>query len=367
MGNTPADTQARLENSTGRDAQSGPVVAGVDTHQRSHHAAVLDANGALLGHREFAVHDEGYQQLLGWVRMHGPIQAVGVESTGSYGAGLTRHMLVAGVDVVEVNRPDKTTRATVGKSDPIDAESAARQVLHGTATARPKLSTGIVEAIRNLKVPRDGAVRDRTRALNQLRDLVTTAPTPIHDELIALSARARVTRAASYRPDPARLHDPVHAAKRALRRLARRVQALDVEIAEADHELDQLTAHAVPTLRAMPQVGPQTAAQLAITAGQNPHRLRNEASFAKLTGVAPLPASSGKRQHRHRLNRGGDRQANSALHMIAVGRLKNHPETRAYRDRRQTENLSKPEIIRCLKRHLARPIYRALRDDLMTT
>jgi transposase len=298
---------------------------------------------------------------------HGVVASIGVEATGSYGAGLTRHLLVAGIDVVDVNRPEKTTRARDGKSDPIDAASAARQVLAGTATARPKLSTGIVEAIRNLKIPRDGAVRDRTRAFNQLRDLVTTAPEPIHDELIGLTGRARVRRAASYRPDPARLADPAQAAKRALRRLARRIQALDAEIAEADAELDRLTARAVPTVRALHQVGIQTAAQLAITAGENIDRMRSEASFAKLTGVAPLPASSGKRNHRHRLNRGGDRQANSALHIIAIGRLATDQRTRDYRDRRQAEGLGKLDIIRCLKRHLAREIYRALREDLMTT
>jgi transposase len=295
------------------------------------------------------------------------IEAVGVESTGSYGAGLTRHLLVAGLDVVEVARPEKTTRARRGKSDSIDAESAARQVQAGTATGRPKISTGIVEAIRILKMPRDGAVRDRTRAYNQLRDLVTTAPAPIHDELIGLSGHQRVLKALAWRPDRTRLEDPTQAAKRALRRLACHIRGLDQQIAEADAEIDTLTAQAVPTLRAMPQVGPQTAAQLAITAGQNVDRMRTEATFAKLTGTAPLPATSGKRQHRHRLNRGGDRAANSSLHMIAIGRLRSDPETRSYRDRRQTEGLSTPETLRCLKRHLARHIYRALKTDLMTT
>lgn len=197
--------------------------------------------------------------------------------------------------------------------------------------------------------------------------MITTAPTAIHDELIGLTGHQRVLKAMTWRPDRTRLADPNQAAKQALRRLAHRIHDLDKQIAEADDELDMLTAQAVPTLRAMPQVGPQTAAQLAITAGQNVARMRTEASFAKLTGTAPLPASSGKRQHRHRLNRGGDRNANSSLHMIAVGRLRSHPETRAYRDRRQAEGLSTPEILRCLKRHLARHVYRALRTDLMTS
>jgi transposase len=367
-----SDTQATWGRQAGV-GRAGPrgmgVTVGVDTHQRTHHAVVLDAAGMLRGDREFAACARGYEELVTWALAlagSGLIEAVGVESTGSYGAGLTRHLLVAGLSVIEVARPEKSTRARHGKSDPIDAESAARQVQAGTATGRPKISTGIVEAIRILKMPRDGAVHDRTRAYNQLRDLVTTAPASIHDELIGLSGPQRVARALAWRPDRDRLADPTQAAKRALRWLAHRIRELDTQIAQADVELDTLTAQAVPTLRAMPQVGPQTAAQLVITAGQNLDRLRTEASFAKLTGTAPLPATSGKRQHRHRLNRGGDRAANSSLHMIAIGRLRRDPETRAYRDRRQAEGLSTPEILRCLKRHLARHVYRALRTDLMT-
>lgn len=343
------------------------VVAGVDTHQRTHHAAVIDTDGRLLGDREFPANGPGYQDLLDWVAGHGLLQAVGVESTGGDGAGLTRHLLVAGVEVVEVNRPEKATRAMQGKSDPIDAESAARQVLHGHATARPKITSGAVEALRMVKIPRDSAVKDRTRAYSQLRDLITTAPTVLHDELIGLSSVRRVSKAAALRPDPARLDDPLQAAKAAMRSLARRIQALTAEIDQADRVIDRLTAQLVPTLRAMPSVGPQSAAQLVLTAGENIDRMRSEAAFAKLTGVAPLPASSGKRNNRHRLNRGGDRQANSALHMIIIGRLHRHQPTRDYKARRQAENLGNLDIIRCLKRHLARSIYRTLRDDLMTT
>jgi transposase len=289
-----------------------------------------------------------------------------VESTSSYGAGLTRYLLAAGIEVYEVARPEKATRVKHGKSDPIDAYSAASQVAVGKATGRPKITTGIVEAIRMIKVPRDAAVKDRTRAYSQLRDLITTAPAPIHDELIRLTGHQRAARAAGYRPDQTRIHEPTQAAKQSLRALARRIGDLDAEIGEADKALTDLTSRAVPSLLAMRQLGPQTSAQLVITAGQNITRMRTEASFAKLCGVAPLPASSGKTT-RHRLNRGGDRQANSALYMIAVGRMRNHPETQAYVQRRRTEGLSNPEIIRCLKRHIARSVYQALRDDLMTT
>jgi transposase len=359
MSVTAGTTQAR--------AQVEPLVVtgGVDTHQLTHHAGLLDAQLKPVADKEFPATAAGYQDLLDWMAGYGLIAKVGVESTGSYGAGLTRHLLAAGIDVYEVSRPEKATRVKQGKSDPIDAYSAAHQVATGKASGRPKITTGIIESIRYLKVPRDAAVRARTAAYSQLRDLVTTAPAPIHDELITMTGHQRASRAAAYRPDPARLHEPLQAAKHGLRTLARRINDLDDQIAQADKALTALTTQAVPSLLAMRQVGPQTAAQLAITAGQNITRMRSEATFAKLCGVAPLPASSGKTQ-RHRLNRGGDRQANCALYMIIVGRMRNHPETKAYVQRRHEEGLSNPEIIRCLKRHLARTIYRNLRNDLMT-
>jgi transposase len=348
-----------------RDSTTSTLVVGVDTHQLTHHAALIDGHHRRLGDQEFAATAAGYRQLLAWAMGYGTIKAVGVESTGSYGAGLTRHLLGAGLEVYEVNRPEKFTRVKQGKSDPIDAYSAAVQVLTGRASGRPKIKTGAVEAIRMLKIPRDVAVKDRTRAYSQLRDLITTAPAPIHDELIALSGKKRVSVALAMRPDPAQIAEPVHATRHALRAIARRIRSLDNEIAEADKLLTNLVKQTCPTLLAMYQVGTQTAAQMVITAGQNIDRMTSEAAFAKLTGVAPLPASSGK-TNRHRLNRGGDRQANSALYLIVTGRMKNHPETLTYVQRRRAEGRSNPEIIRCLKRHLARSIYRALRADLMT-
>jgi len=341
------------------------VVVGVDTHQLTHHVAVIDTAGNRIEDREFPANTAGCRELVGYVTALGRVRAYGVESTGSYGAGLTRYLLSVGAEVYEVTRPERSTRVKAGKSDPIDAYSAAEQVRAGRALGRPKIKTGIVEALRTVKIPRDSAVKERARVYSQIRDLVTTAPAPIHDALIGRTARQRVTIAAAYRPDLARLDEPAQAIKHALRALARRVQALDSEIAEADKLITALTKQAVPTLLAMTQVGPQTAARLVITAGQNIERMRSEAAFAKLTGVAPLPASSGKTS-RHRLNRGGDRQANSALYMVIVGRMRNHPETLIYAQRRRAQGLSNPEIIRCLKRHLARSIYRALRTDLMT-
>jgi transposase len=344
---------------------TGTVIVGVDTHQLTHHAALIDCHHRRLGNQEFAATAAGYRQLLAWAAGHGTITGVGVESTGSYGAGLTRHLLGAGLEVYEVNRPEKSTRVKQGKSDPIDAYSAAEQVLTGRASGRPKIKTGVVEAIRMIKVPRDVAVKDRTRAYSQLRDLVTTAPVAIHDELIKLSGKKRVAKALLMHADQSRINEPVHAARHALRAIARRIRSLDSEIAEADKLLTNLVKKTCPSLLAMYQVGTQTAARMVITAGENIDRMTSEAAFAKLTGVAPLPASSGK-TNRHRLNRGGDRQANAALYLIITGRMRNHPATLAYVQRRRAEGRSNPEIIRCLKRHLARSIYRALRTDLMT-
>jgi hypothetical protein len=358
-------TTIEATRQTPPDSPTAPsVVVGVDTHQRTHHACVVDHAGRRLADCEFEASAAGYRALLAWAASFGTLTAAGVESTGSYGAGLTQHLLTEHVAVYEVSRPDKTTRARQGKSDPIDAESAARQVLAGTATGLPKVKTGIVEAIRAVKIPRDSAVKDRGRAACQLRDLITTAPDPIREELLGLSTRQRVARAASYRPDRTRLQDPIQATKHALRSLARRILDLDAEIAEADRALAVLVPRAVPSLLRLHRVGIQSAARLAITAGENIDRMRSEAAFAKLTGVAPIPASSGK-THRHRLNRGGDRHANSALHLVVIGRLKDHQPTRDYLARRHSSHFSKRDAIRCLKRYLAREVYQALRNDLL--
>lgn len=342
------------------------VVLGVDTHQLTHHAAVIDPDGRQLGERGFAACGTGYAELLAWASSFGTLTRAGVESTGSYGAGLTRHLLVAGIEVFEVCRPEKTSRIKHGKSDPIDAYSAAEQTRTGRVSARPKVTTGIVESLRALMVPRERAVKDRTAAYSQLRDLITAAPTSVRDPLINLTGKQRVTKITAMRPDTTRLHDPVHATRHALRIIARRIQHLTEEIDQAERHIATLVRRAVPTLLAMRQVGPITAATLAISAGQNIDRMESEASFAKLAGVAPLPASSGKTT-RHRLNPGGDRRANWALYMITVGRMKDHPETLTYVQRRSTENKTNAEIIRCLKRHLARHVYRALKADLMSS
>jgi transposase len=343
--------------STGLD-----VFGGVDTHGRTHHAAAIDGAGRLLGDAEFAATAAGYAALLGWLTGFGRLITVGVEGTGTYGAGLARHLAAQGVVVVEVDRPDRKTRRRQGKSDPIDAIAAARAVLAGTATGAPKTRTGPVEAIRALRVARRGAVKARTAALNQLHGLLTAAPEPLRADLAALSSAELVDRCAGFRLDATRLLEPTTATRAALRAIARRVKHLDEEITLADARLRPATATVAPRTAALFGAGPDVAGQLLVTAGDNPDRLRSEAALAHLAGISPLPASSG-RTDRHRLNRGGDRAANAAIHRIVLCRMRHDERTRAYVARRTAQGLGKKEIMRCLKRYVVREVHTALLAD----
>jgi transposase len=345
------------------DQRSG-LIAGVDAHTDEHHLAVLDGQGRLLATAAFPASAAGYTHLISWLRGHGRIERIGVESTGAYAAGLVRALLAAGIGVVEVNQPHPHARQRLGKSDPIDAELAARAALSGTATALPKTTSGIVEAIRQLAVARSGALKARTAALQQLDDLLITAPESLRAELRrGRTLKARSALCLQLRPDSDRLHEPLQAAKLALRSLARRIRDLNREILELDTQLEQLVATAAPRTVALFGVGTQCASQLLISAGQNIERLHSEAAFAKLCAAAPIQASSG-RSNRHRLNPGGDRQANRALHMIAVCRLRHDPRTRAYALKRKADGLNRREILRCLKRYIARETYHTLHTDL---
>jgi len=339
------------------------VIGGVDCHSRTHHAVALDDRGRRLGDEEFAATAHGYRALHRWLAGFGEIAAVGVESTSAYGAALTRWLTANGVRVLEVNQPHKHIRSRKGKSDPVDAEAAARKVLAGDVQVIPKDTTGIVESVRQLRVAREGAIKARSAALCQLGDLIVTAPPELRESLPRKTLLGQARLCAKLRPDARRLDEPLQAAKFALRSIARRVAALDAEIHRLDLALRELVGRAAPRTTALLGVGIQHAGQLLVSAGQNIGRLRNEAAFAHLCAAAPIPASSGL-THRHRLNPGGDRSANRALHMIAVVRLRYCDRTRAYAARRMRDGLSKPEIIRCLKRYIARELYQTLRADL---
>jgi transposase len=293
-----------------------------------------------------------------------PAVASGACLAGSFAAGLVRALAQRAIVTIEVNQPHAHTRHRRGKSDPIDTELAARAVLSAVASAIPKRTSGIVEAIRQLAVTRESAVKERRAALNQLENLIITAPDELRAELQqrkTLSGKATLCR--RLRPDLRRLREPAQAGKLALRSLARRVRALDLEINQLDRELDQLTRTAAPRTTRLLGVGSVHASQLLLTAGENIDRLRSEAAFARICAAAPIPASSG-RTNRHRLDRGGDRRANKTLHMIAVCRLRHCPRTRAYAARRTAEGLSKRDVIPCLKRYIARELYHTLRTDL---
>jgi transposase len=261
--------------------------------------------------------------------------------------------------VLEVNRPDRAARRRRGKSDPVDADAAARTVQAGEATGVPKAQDGVVEMARALRVARQTAVKARTQAINAIKGLLVTAPDELREQLAGL-APSRLIRAAAAL-DPGGLATPTAATMLALGGLARRYQHLDAEIALLAGKLDQLTATAAGKLRELLGVGPDSAAALLITAGDNWQRLRSEAAFAALCGSSPVGASSGKTR-RHRLNQGGDRQANAALHRIVIVRLRWHQPTRDYLARRTAEGKSKKEIIRCLKRYVAREVFAALRQ-----
>lgn len=335
------------------------VVAGVDTHQDTHTVAVLDRAGRLLEHRQFRATGHGYGQLLAWVRSFGTLLAIGIEGTGAYGAGLARYLGQQQVSMREIDRPDRKTRRAVGKSDPIDAEAAARAVLAEARTGVPKNRTGSVEALRNLRVARRSAVSQRADCTRRIKSLVVTAPEDLRTQLRGLSTRALLRTCAGLRPDTTRAAEPQQAVKVALRTLARRHAALTEEIAELDTLITPLVEALHPGLLALNGVGPDSAGQLLVTAGENHDRLHSEAAFAMLCGTAPIPASSGK-THRHRLNRGGDRQANAAIYRIVLSRLRWDDRTQAYARRRTAEGLSKKDTIRCLKRLITREIYYTL-------
>src|SRR5215218_8203289 len=340
------------------------VVGGVDAHADAHHAAALDRRGALLATASVPTTTPGYAQLLDWLRAFGQVDVIAVESTGAYAAALVRYLREHGVRVVEVNQPHPHTRRRRGKSDPIDAEMAARLFLAGKARAIPKQTDGIVESIRLLRVARHSAVKSRSAAMVQLRDLSVTAPQELRDQLSCRrTLRGKATLCRRLRPSIGELRRPSQAAKFALRSIARRIDALDDEIAVLDRQLKQLVRAAAPRTTQLLGISTGHAGQLLVTAGQNIERLRGEAAFASLCGASPVPASSG-RTTRHRLNYGGDRDANRALHMIAVCRLRHCDRTRAYAQLRTAEGKTKREIIRCLKRYIAREAYHALRADL---
>jgi transposase len=338
--------------------ETRPITGGVDTHLDTHIAAALDANGGVLGVESFATTPQGFSALRGWLAGFGPVDRVGVEGTGAYGAGLARHLRAAGLEVIEVDRPNRQVRRLQGKSDTADAVEAGRAVLSGRARGVAKTADGNVEAMRALLVAKRSGREARITCLNQLRHLGFCAPDELRERFRGVPRARLAHTAAALRPRAD--SDPVlYATKLAMRTLGRRVLTLGEDTEALDVVLAELVAATTPSLLELYGVGVHTAAILLVAAGDNAERVRSEPAWAHLCGVAPLQASSGKTT-RHRLNRGGNRQANHALWRIVFTRMASEPRTHTYVQRRLDEGLSKPEIIRILKRYVARETYRHL-------
>lgn len=338
---------------------TGPV-AGVDTHADTHTLAVVSAQGAVEFTEQFTADQRGYTALLERLQHVEGLDRIGVEGTNSYGAELTRSLLAAGLTVLEVLRPTRQVRRMDGKSDPVDAIAAARQVLTGDGTSTPKHTDSPVEALRYLLTARRNLVRAASRIITVIKSLLVTAPETVRDPLRNLTDPALIARLTGCRPGN-NMADPATAAKHSLKLLARDYQRLHAEADGLEDQMTELVTTINPALLEVFGSGTITSAQLLVTAGDNPERIATEAQFAHLCGAAPIPASSGKTR-RFRLNRGGDRQANAALHRIALVRMSHDPRTRTYVERRWNENRSKKEILRCLKRAIAREIHHVLLD-----
>jgi transposase len=335
---------------------SARVVIGADTHLDSHHLAVISDAGKPLADTDFPTSQTGYDDAVRWAQSFGTIVIAGVEGTSSYGAGLTWVLQAAGIEVAEVSRPDRAARRRQGKSDPLDAYTAARAALAGHGISVPKdAHTG---AVRALLSARRSAVKAHTAATNQIHALLVTGPTELRERYRRHSTTALIKALARCRP--AAHADPTAiAVLTAAKALAQRTEFLERQKHDLTAQLDILVSQINPALRAAYGVGADTAAQLLVTAGTNTHRLRNEGSFAALCGAAPVPASSGKIT-RHRLSRGGDRAANNALYRIALVRMSAHPQTRDYVERQVAKGRTKKEILRLLKRAIAREVFRLL-------
>ena len=332
------------------------VVGGVDTHKDLHVAAVVDALDRVLESRCFATTRHGYKQMLTWMRSFGQLRRIGVEATGTYGAGLLRYMQNAGVEVLEVTTPDTHDRRKRGKNDDLDAQNAAHAAFAGRRTVTPKSRDGMVESLRVLKACRKTAVAARRVALQMIHNTIVCAPDDLRETLRRMTRMQLIRTVAAWRPDLTDYRSVVSAYRITLKSLGRRYLELHDEIADLDTMIVAIVDELAPALVARNSIGHGSAAQLLVTAGDNAERLRSEASFAALCGVSPVPASSGKTT-RHRLNRGGDRAANSALHIIAIGRFRTDPRTKAYIAKRVAEGHSKLEAIRCLKRYIAREVF----------
>lgn len=334
------------------------IIVGVDTHSDTHHVAIISDYGRPIADREFLAVGSGYRKILEFIGVHGTVIAAGVEGTGSYGAELTKVLRGAGIQVLEVTRPNRQDRRLKGKSDPLDAYQAAQSVLAERGLSTPKVKDGPVECLRILRMSRSSAMKARTITINQIRGLLVSSPDELRSRYRGLNTSAMIASLSRSRPT-GHIADTSYVTSLTLKTLAVRYQTLSSEIDTVDAGLKEILDSYAPLLCDLVGVGTEVASQLLVTVGDNPERVNNEAQFAALTGVAPIPASSGKTT-RHRLSRGGDRDANSALHHIVLVRMVSDQRTKEYVAKRTIEGKGKREIMRCLKRYVAREIYRQI-------
>lgn len=337
----------------------GEIVLGVDTHKDLHVGVVTDLLGKAIGHCEIEVSSQGFSELVAWAKTLGAPKRAGVEGTGSYGKSLAAYLLAEGIEVLEINRPNRQHRRRHGKSDVADALGAAKAVLSGEALAMPKNNHGSVESMRVLMVARDSAIDGKTRAANRLESLLITAPIEFEEQFAGLTRGQQAKKAVEFRITE-NVSDPVSALKMAMGSLAKQYLESQSEAKMLEQQIAALVSHQAPTLLAEKGVGVLSVATLLIACGQNPTRITSESKFAALCGVSPVDASSGKVSNRHRLNRGGNRQANRALYIIALVRLRHDEETKEYVARKIEEGKTIREAIRCLKRFIARRIHKQI-------
>jgi len=334
------------------------IIIGVDTHKSKHIAFAIRHQGACLGRMTISADSQGHRDLEAWASGFGTVKAFDIEGTWSRGAGLSRDLLAMGHRALDVMRPNRQLRYLHGKSDSLDAESAARSVLNGQATALAKTQTGACETIRHFKIARDSAVKSRSQAMITLKTLIINAPAELRDTLDLIKGPITLIRhIAALRPG--KITSPTASAKTAMRAIARRWLVLHEEIQAHGQELERMVREKAPDLMNSHGISTMTAAEMLILVGDNPERIKSEAALAKICGVCPIPASSGKTK-RMRLNRGGNRHANAAIYIIAITRMRDHGATKSYIAKRTAQGKSKREIIRCLKRYIVREIYREL-------